>query len=57
MTTQEQARRVADQVDWAYDQLWNDRPIGEVLNVLMDRGLTRREAVICVEQAQKEMES
>ena len=55
--TKESIKRIAEQVDWAYDQLWHERPVGEVLNVLLARGLTRKEAIVCVEQAQKEMES
>ena len=48
-------RRISDQVDWTYDQLWNERPIGEILNVLLARGLSKREAVVCLRQAQEEM--
>jgi len=55
--SKESVRRIADQCDWTYDQVWNEVPVGEILNELMRRGLSRREAVICVEQAQKEAAS
>ena len=51
---QADVKRVVKESEWAYEQICDDQPLGRILNELMRRGLSRREAVVCVEQAQAE---
>ena len=46
-----------DHYTWTYDQVWHDVPVGEILNELLRRGLTRGEAAALVMKAQAEAAS